>query len=219
MKLVFLGPPGAGKGTHAKILAKNHSLTHIAAGDIFRKHIREKTPLGMKAKDTIEKGGLVSDDLVNEMMFSEIRKAGLEKGFLLDGYPRTIGQAEALDTFLKENRLSLDAVLDFATSEKIILDRLSGRRVNPTTGKVYHIRNMPPKVAGICDETGEPLLQRKDDEPETVKNRLKLYYSETTPLIDYYRNKNILFPVPGDYDVPELQQEIKALFERLKLLV
>lgn len=219
MKLVFLGPPGAGKGTHAKILAQKHSLEHIAAGDIFRKHIREKTPLGMKAKDTIEKGELVSDALVNEMVFSEMRKAGLDKGFLLDGYPRTIGQAEALDAFLKENSLSLDAVLDFETSEAVVLDRLSGRRVNLTTGKVYHVRNMPPKVAGICDETGEALIQRKDDEPETVKNRLKVYYSETAPLIDYYRKQGVLFRVPGDYDVPELQQEIKELFERLKLLV
>ena len=219
MRIVLLGPPGAGKGTHAKIMSERHQIPHLATGDILRKHIREKTDLGRKAKDVIERGGLVSDDLVNDMMFREIGKIDRTKGFILDGYPRTIGQAEGLDQFLLENRLPLDAVLNFKTSEKIIVDRLSGRRVCLSTGRVYHIRNMPPKREGIDDETGESLVMRKDDEPETVKNRLKVYDDETKPLIGYYRKKNLLYDIPGDYDVPELQEEIKKLFERLKLPV
>src|SRR3989338_3031718 len=189
MRLVFLGPPGAGKGTHAKILSEKHQITHLATGDILRRHIREKSVLGRKAKDVIERGELVSDSLVNDMMFHEIERIDDQKGFLLDGYPRTIGQAEGLDQFLLEQHLSLDAVINFKTSEKMIIDRLSGRRVCLSTGRVYHIRNMPPKKEGVDDETGEALVMRKDDEPETVRHRLKVYHEETKPLIVYYKKK------------------------------
>ncbi|MCB9800196.1 MAG: adenylate kinase [Candidatus Omnitrophica bacterium] len=219
MKLVLLGPPGAGKGTHAKILCERFNLTHLAAGDIFRRNIRENTELGRKAKDTIEKGHLVPDDLVNEMMFREIENADRKNGFVLDGYPRTIGQAEALDAFCARTDYNLDVVLNFDTSENVIIDRLSGRRVNPTTGRVYHVRNMPPKVDGICDETGEKLVTRKDDQPETIKKRLEVYEKETQPLIDFYKKKGLLQDVPGDYDVPELQAHLNQIFERLNLAV
>ncbi|OGW72326.1 MAG: adenylate kinase [Omnitrophica bacterium GWA2_52_12] len=219
MKMVLLGPPGAGKGTHAKILCDKYSLTHMATGDILRGHIRQKTELGLKAKDVIEKGGLVSDDLVNAMMFFEIERAGLRHGLLLDGYPRTIGQAEALDAFLVERNAPLDIVLNFATSSHVLLDRLSGRRVCAKCSANYHIRNIPPKKAGICDQCGEALTQRKDDQPETIKNRLEMYDRETSPLIQYYRKKNLLQDVHGDYDIPELQIELKQLFEKLNLAV
>lgn len=217
MRMVLLGPPGAGKGTHAKIIKEKHGLVQLATGDILRRHMKEGTGLGVQARATIEKGALVSDNLVNEMMFSEI-KAIKNKGFILDGYPRTIGQAEALEAFLEKEQIPLDLVLNFETSEKVILERLSGRRVNPTTGRVYHIRNMPPKKEGVCDDTGEPLIQRKDDSPETIKNRLKVYESETSPLIDFYQKRDLLQNIPGDFDVPELQPIITKLFEKLSLI-
>jgi len=213
-----LGPPGAGKGTHAKILSEKFRALHLATGDILRQHIREKTELGVRAKDIIERGGLVPDDLVNAMMFDKMRAAGVSKGFILDGYPRTIGQAEALDDFLKREKTSLDAALDFATSEKVIIDRLSGRRVCSKCGKNYHTRNIPPKREGICDLDGQPLVQRKDDEPKTIRHRLEMYEKETKPLIDYYRAQGLLHEVPGDYDIPELQQELKLLFDQLHLV-
>ncbi len=219
MKLVLLGPPGAGKGTHAKILSDKFDLAHLAAGDILRRHIREKTELGIKAKDVIERGSLVSDTLVNAMMLDEIRQIPGTQGFILDGYPRTQGQAEALDNFLKETKDELDAVLNFATSEKVIIDRLSGRRVCLDCGNNYHTRNMPPKREGVCDRCGKALSQRKDDKPETICHRLETYQKETAPLIDYYTLKGLLYEVPGDYDVPELQTELKLLFERLRLSV
>jgi len=217
MRMVLLGPPGAGKGTHAKIIKEKHGLVQLATGDILRRHMKEGTGLGVQARATIEKGALVSDNLVNEMMFSEI-KAIKDKGFILDGYPRTLGQAEALEDFLEKEQIPLDLVLNFETSEKVILERLSGRRVNPTTGRVYHIRNMPPKKEGICDDTGEALIQRKDDAPETIKNRLSVYDNETSPLIDFYRKRDLLQNIPGDYDVPELQPIITKLFEKLSLI-
>jgi len=217
MRMVLLGPPGAGKGTHAKIIKEKHGLVQLATGDILRRHMKEGTGLGVQARSTIEKGELVSDNLVNEMMFSEI-KAILHKGFILDGYPRTIGQAKALEEFLEKEQIPLDLVLNFETSEKVILERLSGRRVNPSTGRVYHIRNMPPKKEGVCDDTGEKLIQRKDDAPETIKNRLNVYEKETSPLIHFYQERDLLQNIPGDYDVPELQPIITKLFEKLSLI-
>ena len=218
MRLVLLGPPGAGKGTHAKILSEKFKAFHLATGDILRQHIRGKTPLGVKAKDIIESGNLVPDHLVNEMMFEEILNVK-KPAFILDGYPRTIGQAEALDEFLKKNAMKLDGVLDFETSEKVIIDRLSGRRVCPKCGANFHIRNIPSKKEGICDLCGEKLIQRKDDTPETIQHRLEMYQKETSPLIQYYKKQDILMPVPGDYDVPELQAVLKTLFDELKLAV
>ncbi len=217
MKMILLGPPGAGKGTHAVIISKKYGCPQLSTGEILRGHIRGNTELGKKAKEVIEKGGLVSDDLVNAMMFEEMKRSGLDRGFILDGYPRTIGQAEALDGFLKKENTKIDVVLNFATSEKMILERLSGRRVCTKCNGNYHIRNIRPKVEGICDNCGEKLTQRKDDEPATIQNRLKMYDKETKPLIDYYAKQGQLHEVPGDFDVPELQAEIKKLFEKLKL--
>lgn len=216
MKLVLLGPPGAGKGTHAKILSEKFRAPHLATGDILRSHIRKQTGIGARAKDIIERGGLVPDTLVNEMMFDEIRRAGLSKGFILDGFPRTIGQAEALDRFLTEAKSPLDAVLNFVTSEKMIIDRLSGRRICPSCGENYHTRNFPPQKEGICDKCGEMISQRKDDKPETIRHRLETYEKETHPLIDYYLKKGVLHEVPGDHDIPELQAELKGIFAQLQ---
>ena len=217
MRIVLLGPPGAGKGTHARILDEKFKSPQLATGDILRKHIREQTELGKRAKDIIEAGNLVPDQLVNEMMFDVIRKSETSGSFLLDGYPRTIGQAEALDGFLKEEGSPLDVVLNFATSEKVIVERLSGRRVCTKCGANYHIRNIPPQKEGVCDNCGEKLSQRKDDEPSTIKNRLVQYEEQTSPLIEYYRKQGLLQDVHGDYEIPELQNELSALFEELKL--
>jgi adenylate kinase len=219
MKLVLLGPPGAGKGTHAKILSERQKAPHLAAGDILRRSIAQKTPLGVKAKNIIERGELVPDELVNQIMLDEIRHAGVKQGFILDGYPRTIGQAEALDSFLKNEKTQIDAALNFATSEKMIMSRLSGRRICSKCGNNYHVRNIPPKKEGICDKCGEPLVQRKDDRPETIKHRLEVYEKETRPLIEYYSKKGLLHEIHGDYDVPELQAELKTLFDTLRLTV
>ena len=219
MKIVLLGPPGAGKGTHAKILSQKYKSAHLATGEILRQHIREKSELGQRAQDIIERGGLVPDDLVNAMMFDVIKRAGIQNGFILDGYPRTIGQAEALDGFLKKEKTQADAALNFATSEKVIIDRLSGRRVCPKCGQGYHIRNIRPKKDGVCDKCGEALVQRKDDEPKTILHRLEMYEKETRPLIQYYQKKGLLQEVPGDYDVPELQTELQMFFDKQRLAI
>ena len=171
MKLIFLGPPGAGKGTHAQILSKKYKLVHLATGDILRKNIRAKTDIGLKAKEIIEKGELVSDDIINNMMFEEMKALGDSKGIILDGFPRTLGQAMALDEFLVGENETLRAVVNIDTSEEVIVKRLSGRRISPGTGRVYHIHNLPPKKDGICDDTGEKLSIRKDDEPETLLSK------------------------------------------------
>lgn len=218
MNLVLIGPPGAGKGTHATLLSEKYSLVPLAAGDILRRHIRDQSELGQKAKNIIEQGGLVSDDLVNAMMFEEIDKAS-KKGVLLDGYPRTMGQAEALDVYLDKAQAKIDAVLNFETSEEMIVARLSGRRVCPKCGANYHLRNplLQPKADGRCDKCDAELTQRKDDQPETIRHRLETYKNETEPLLGYYRKKKILYDLHGDWDVLEFQDEIKVLFEKLQL--
>lgn len=219
MRLVFFGPPGAGKGTHARILTEKYQIRQLATGDILRQHIKDQTVLGKKAKDIIERGELVPDALVNAMMSDEIRKSGLEKGFILDGYPRTVGQADALGEFLKDEGSSLDGVINFRTPESILVDRLSGRRVCSKCGANFHIRNIPSKKEGVCDLCSGELIQRKDDMPETVQHRLETYEKQTKPLIEYYEQKGLLYSVAGEKDIPELQNELKELFERLNIKV
>lgn len=214
MRLIFFGPPGAGKGTHAQILSGRWKVPQLATGDILRRHIREGTELGKRAKAIIERGELVPDALVNELMTGPLAKPEASRGFILDGYPRTIGQAEALESFLKSRDERLDAALYFKTSTDVIVDRLSGRWSCPTCGANYHAQNIPPKVTGMCDRCGSPLIQRADDRPETVRHRLEVYEKETAPLLEYYRKQGLLEEVPGDYDVPELQAELETVFER-----
>lgn len=214
MRLVLLGPPGAGKGTHARILSEEYGAAHLATGDILRRHIREQTELGKRAKKIIDRGELVSDQLVNELMARELEELGESRGVILDGYPRTVGQAEALDGFLSRRKESLTSALYFKTSVEVIIDRLSGRRACPRCGANYHIRNIPPKTEGICDRCGEKLVLRKDDQPETVRHRLEVYEKETAPLLEYYRKRGLLDEVPGDYDVPRLQEVLKQMLAR-----
>lgn len=217
MRLIFLGPPGAGKGTHAKLLAEKLRLAHIAAGDCLRRRIRGGTDLGKKAKGIIDKGDLVPDKLVNEMMEEEIwRSKTLSKGFILDGYPRTVKQAESLEKYAKKEGFKIDAAINFKATEKVIIERLSGRRISPSTGRVYHIKNMPPKKEGICDISGEELIQRPDDQPETVKHRLEVYEKETGPIIEFYSSRNLLRDVNGDETLEPLHSALLEICEDLK---
>lgn len=214
MKVILFGPPGAGKGTHARILSEEWKAPHFATGDILRHEIREATDLGKRAKAIIEKGELVPDALVNELMLGELEASEAKGGFILDGYPRTIGQAESLEDFLKKRRENLDVALYFKTSMEVIVERLSGRLSCPKCGANYHIRNIPPRVKGICDHCHTALIQRPDDKPETVRHRLEVYEKETAPLLDYYRKQGLLKEVPGDLDVPELHAELAKVLGR-----
>ena len=216
MNLIFLGPPGAGKGTHAKMLCEKSGIVQLAAGDILRRNIKEGTKLGALAKDVIARGELVSDDLVNDMMFEEIRGLKSAKGFILDGYPRTIGQAEALEKFLVKEKIPLTAVVNFDASERVLVERLSGRQGCAKCGKIYHVRNMPPKTVGICDVDGQKLTTRKDDEPATILNRLKVYQESTKPLIEFYRKKGLLHDVPAEGDASSVQKVMEKLFEKIR---
>ena len=164
----------------------------------------------------MERGALVSDELVNNMMFDAIRTLKGSKGFILDGYPRTIVQAEALEKFLAKEKIALAAAINFMATDEVLVDRLSGRRGCPKCGKIYHVRNMPPKKDGICDVDGEKLTTRKDDEPETILNRLKVYQESTKPLIEFYRKKGLLHDIPAEGDASLVQEALEKLFEKIR---
>ncbi|MBI4372318.1 MAG: adenylate kinase [Candidatus Omnitrophica bacterium] len=208
LRIVLLGPPGAGKGTHAKILGERYELAHISTGDLLRSQIQAETSLGKKAKSFIDNGKLAPDELVVEMMRERLSDPDVKKGFILDGFPRTVEQAIALEKMLAEKKMPINLVLEFATSEKVIIDRLSGRRVCSNCGANYHIRNILPKREGICDLCGKRLVQRKDDEPETVRKRLEVYQDQTAPLIEYYKQRKVLRAVSGDLEIEPLQEEL-----------
>ena len=185
-RLVLLGPPGAGKGTQAVKIAEKYQIPHISTGDIFRKNVKEGTPLGKKAKEYMDKGELVPDELVVELVADRLDAADCKNGFLLDGFPRTVFQAEKLDQYLEAKGIALDKVIDISADEEVLLARMIGRRVCRACGAPYHIKNMPPKKEGICDICGGEVYQRADDTEETVRNRFKVYQKQTMPLIAYY---------------------------------
>ena len=214
MRLVLLGPPGAGKGTQAQVLSKDLNIPHISTGDMLREALKAASPLGLKAKVYMEKGALVPDELVIALVKERLSKSDAKKGFILDGFPRTPEQAKSLDESLKELKMPLDVVLYFKTSLAVIITRLSGRRVCGQCGKNYHQVNFKPKTEGICDVCGSKLVQRPDDKEETIEKRLKVYEDQTAPLIDYYKRKNILSEVSGDLDVQELNTELLKLFKK-----
>jgi adenylate kinase len=213
-RIVLLGPPGAGKGTHAKILSERYGIPHISTGDILRSQIQQGTPLGKRAKSFIDNGKLVPDELVVEMVKARLQSEDVRNGFILDGFPRTVEQAKALDEILAD-RTPLNLVLEFDTSEEVIVERLSGRRACSNCGANYHIRNIPPREAGLCDRCGQPLIQRKDDEPETVRKRLKVYKSQTVPLVAFYEKRNLLRVVNGDLEIEPLQEELAQSMKSL----
>jgi len=212
VKLVLLGPPGAGKGTQAKVLSKGYKIPHISTGDMLREAVKAKTPVGIKAKEFMNRGGLVPDEVVIEIVAERVAKPDCKKGFILDGFPRTGAQARALDSTLTKLNCPIDLVLYFKTSIETIVQRLSGRRVCRNCAATYHIKNIPPKVSGKCDLCGGELYQRDDDKEETVRNRIKVYEDTVPEIINYYEAKGILRTVSGDMDVDEANAYLGKLF-------
>lgn len=201
MKIVMLGAPGAGKGTQAKRIAAKFSIPHISTGDIFRANIKNNTPLGAKAKFYMDKGELVPDELVIELIMDRFAQDDCVNGYVLDGFPRTIPQAEELDKALKSVNDNLNYAIDVEVPDDNIINRMSGRRACVNCGATYHIVHNPPKVENVCDTCNGELILRDDDKPETVKNRLDVYHSQTEPLLKYYTEKGILYTVDGTQDM------------------
>ncbi len=203
MKIIMLGAPGAGKGTHAKKISEKYSIPHISTGDIFRANIKEGTELGKKAKEYMDQGLLVPDELTCDLVMDRIQQDDCKNGFVLDGFPRTIPQAEALTAALEKINEKMDYALDIEIADEKIVERMSGRRVCTKCGAPFHIVNIPPKTEGICDHCGGELQFRADDQPETVLKRLGVYHEQTQPLIEYYAKQGILKEIDGTKSVEE----------------
>lgn len=204
MKIVMLGGPGAGKGTQAKMIAEKYRIPHISTGDIFRANIKEGTELGRKAKTYMDAGGLVPDELVVDLVADRLTWEDAKDGFVLDGFPRTIPQAEALTKALADMNTKLDVAVDIEVPDQVIIDRMGGRRACVSCGATYHIVNIPPKTEGKCDKCGSDLILRDDDKPETVKKRLEVYHEQTQPLITYYTEQSVLREVDGTKSMEEV---------------
>ena len=213
MKIVMLGAPGAGKGTQAEKLAAKYGLPHISTGDIFRKNIKEGTELGKEAKGYMDAGKLVPDELTVRLLLDRVSNDDCKEGYILDGFPRTIPQAEALDGELSKLNEKIDFAIDVEVPDEIIINRMSGRRACLKCGATYHMQYVPPKTDGICDECGSELVIRDDDKPETVKNRLVAYHEQTQPLVDYYKEKGVYHAVDGTLDVETVFDSIKGILE------
>ena len=211
MKIVMLGCPGAGKGTQAKIIAERYSIPHISTGDIFRANIKEGTELGKKAKTYMDQGALVPDELVVDLVADRLTWEDARDGFVLDGFPRTIPQAEALTKALKEMGTELDYAIDIEVPDQNIIERMGGRRACVSCGATYHLVNIPPKTEGKCDKCGSDLILRDDDKPETVKKRLDVYHEQTQPLIEYYQELGLLREVDGTVRMNEVFDAIAAI--------
>jgi adenylate kinase len=205
MKLIFLGPPGAGKGTIAAKVKEHYSIPHISTGDLFREAIANKTELGLKVKAILASGNLVPDQLTIDMVKERLKRPDMAGGFILDGFPRTTGQADALKEIT-----NIYKVLNFVLSEEKVIERLSGRRIAPASGRVYHIKYNPPKVDNVCDESGEELVQRPDDKPEAIRNRLRVYSRQTEPLIEYYKAEGLLTDIDASPSPEEVFQAVKS---------
>lgn len=204
LRAVLLGPPGAGKGTQAVRLVEKYEIPHISTGDIFRKNIKEGTELGKKAQEYMNAGALVPDELVVDLVKDRLQQDDCKNGFLLDGFPRTIFQAEKLDEFLSESNQKMDIVINLKVEKEALIKRLTGRRVCKDCGASYHIVNIPPKKEGVCDICGGELIQRKDDNIETVENRINVYEEQTAPLIGYYKEAGSLVDFDGEASLDEV---------------
>lgn len=214
MRIVLLGAPGAGKGTQCKRIVEKYGVAHLSSGDILRSERAEGTELGAKAQGYMDSGQLVPDDLIVAMMAGAVGKVG-PAGYVLDGFPRTVNQAQELDKSLTSSGQTIDAVVNLKVEEAEILRRMTGRRSCPKCGAVYHIENLKPKVEGKCDNDGEDLVQRPDDEPEVVKNRIKTYHDQTAPVVDYYKQNGAVYEIDAGKGADEVSAK---LFETLGVL-
>ncbi|MBA0734449.1 hypothetical protein Gogos_018354 [Gossypium gossypioides] len=239
-RLILIGPPGSGKGTQSPMIKDDYCLCHLATGDMLRAAVAAKTPLGIKAKEAMDKGELVSDDLVVGIMDEAMKKPSCQKGFILDGFPRTVVQAQKLDEMLEKQGTKIDKVLNFAIDDSILEERITGRWIHPSSGRTYHTKFAPPKVPGLDDVgicktgffrpmrpwlswqrwrpwvlsvqvTGEPLIQRKDDTPAVLKSRLEAFHRQTEPVIDYYGSKGILANLPAEKPPKEVTSEVQKV--------
>ena len=217
MNLIFFGPPGCGKGTYASRVGAKLGIPQISTGDMLRDSVRSATPLGLKAKAFMDKGELVPDEVVTGIVAQRLKGQDTKSGFILDGFPRTLKQAQDLDRELEAIGYNLEMVIYFETSSRVSVERLSGRRGCKNCGYNYHVKNIPPKKEGVCDKCAGPLFQRPDDKEETVLRRLSVYEAETKPLIDYYTKKGILKKVSGDLNVDSLFKVLSKAFARAKL--
>ena len=211
MKIIMLGAPGAGKGTQAKMIADKYGVPHISTGDIFRANIKNGTELGMEAKKYMDQGLLVPDELTVRILLYRVAQDDCKNGYVLDGFPRTIPQAEVLDSELTKLGDHIDYAINVDVPDENIVKRMSGRRACLTCGATYHIEHVPPKKEGICDVCGSELVLRDDDKPETVKQRLEVYHTQTQPLIDYYTKEGILKEVDGTQDLQKVFDDITAI--------
>ena len=211
MRVIFLGPPGVGKGTQADFVAQNYGIPKLSTGDLLRESVAKETSLGKEAKGYMNRGELVPDAVVIGLVEEKLGSPECQKGFLLDGFPRTVTQADQLSTYLTSRGENLDQVVYFSLSKDEIVRRISGRRSCPDCKAVYHLESVPPKLEGICDTCGSSLIQRYDDKPETIESRLAVYQEQTAPLIEYYKVRNILGELDGAGLVPAVQDRLVAL--------
>lgn len=222
MRLVLLGSPGVGKGTQAKFISEKFHIPHISTGDILRKAVEEQSPLGKQVKHILEEGGLVSDDIVIQLIKERLQQPDCINGFLLDGFPRTLDQARSLEKLLHERHTPLDFIIQITVPEDEIIKRLSGRRVHPASGRVYHVIYNPPKEAGLDDKTKEALIQRPDDQEDTIRTRLAVYRQQTEPLINFYRSNEpwtfeslstqpLYYEVDGNRSVDKVTDNINTI--------
>lgn len=213
--IILLGPPASGKGTQADRIQEELGIPHIASGDLFREHISQETDLGSRAKSYIDRGDLVPDQLTIDMVAERISRKDTKKGAMLDGFPRTIVQAKALDELLAESEKELIGVLYFSVPDEVLVERLSGRRICPVCGRSYHVKFYPPEQPGVCDVDGAELYQREDDRPETVRQRLNVYREQTSPLVDYYRTRGLLIEIDGDQPINHVTEDILSAINSL----
>ena len=213
MKLILLGPPGAGKGTQAKMLTERFSIPQISTGDILRAAVKEGTPMGRKAKEYMDAGGLVPDEVVVGIVRDRLLAADCDNGFILDGFPRTVAQADALQDNLEEMDKALDRVISLEVDAEALVERLTGRRTCKECGRGYHVKFDPPREDAICDACGGSLFQRGDDQEETIRKRLQVYAEQTSPLISYYRDADVLMELDGMQPIPQVQEKMLSLLQ------